>query len=209
MDYQESVEIVVYEGERPLTKDNRELGRFMLKGIERKPRGGVQIEVSFTVNKDGILKVAATEQSSDGKGKAESIEINQQTGRLSDEEIEEMVRDAERYAEEDAELKARIDAKSALESYVQSVQAILDGKHDETKHVAEEVEQVKDAITDAQDFVRQNMEADPDEYNEAKSEAEKIVGPILAKYMGGGAGGAPGADDDDIDEDDDGPEDEL
>ena len=63
---------------------------------------------------------------------------------------------------------------------MQSVQAILDGKHDETKHVAEkmseeEVEQVKDAITDAQDFVRQNMEADPDEYNEAKSEAEKAT----------------------------------
>jgi len=213
-DYQEMVEIVVFEGERPLTKDNRELGRFMLKGIERKPRGGVQIEVSFTVNKDGILKVSATEQSSDGKGKAESIEINQQTGRLSDEEIEEMVRDAERYAEEDAELKARIDAKSALESYVQSVQAILEGKHDETKHVSEamseeEMEQVKDAITDAQDFVRQNMEADPEEYTEAKAEAEKVVGPILSKYMGGGAGAAPGADDDDIDEDDDGPEDEL
>merc|ERR1719331_3640552 len=196
MDYQESVEIVVYEGERPLTKDNRELGRFMLKGIERKPRGGVQIEVSFTVNKDGILKVSATEQSSDGKGKAESIEINQQSGRLSDEEIEEMVRDAERYAEEDAELKARIDAKSALESYVQSVQAILDGKHDETKHVKEEmseeeVEKVTDAITDASDFVRHNMEADPQEYNDARKDAEKIVGPILSKYMspGGGGGG--------------------
>jgi heat shock protein 5 len=98
MDFQEIVELVVFEGERPLVKDNHELGRFTLKNLEKKPKGQVQIEVTFTINKDGILKVQAEEMKQGGQtGQKGEIEINQQSGRLSDEEIEEMVKDAERY----------------------------------------------------------------------------------------------------------------
>merc|ERR1711937_187500 len=208
MDFQEVVELVVFEGERPLVRDNHELGRFTLKNLEKKPKGQVQIEVTFTINKDGILKVQAEEIKQGGAGQKGEIEINQQSGRLSDEEIEEMVKDAERFAEEDLILKARIDAKTSLESYVQSVRTMIDGKIDEYKHIPkkmseEDLEKVNDALTDAVDFVRQNAEADPEEYTEQKTETEKVVGPILSKYMG-----APGGADDDDDDDDDEEEDD-
>jgi len=209
MDYQEIVEIVVFEGERPLVKDNHELGRFTLKGLERKPKGQVGVEVTFTINKDGILKVTAEEtKQGGGTGQKKSIDINQQSGRLSDEEIEEMVRDAERFAEEDMILKERMDAKHALDSYVQSVRAMVEGKHEEYKRIAESMteedkELVNDALTDAVDFVRQYAEADPDEYHDQKKETEKIVGPIMQKYMG-----MPSQDDDEDADDDDEEEDE-
>merc|ERR1719460_2824205 len=213
MDFQEIVELVVFEGERPLVKDNHELGRFTLKNIEKKPKGQVQIEVTFTINKDGILKVQAEEIKQGGQtGQKGEIEINQQSGRLSDEEIEEMVKDAERFAEEDAILKERIDAKTSLESYVQSVRGMIDGKIDEYKHIhekmsEEDIEKVNDALTDAVDFVRQNAEADPEEYKEQKTETEKVVGPILSKYMGA-PGGADDDDDDDEEEEDEDEEEE-
>merc|ERR1711924_67339 len=174
--------------------------------------GQVQIEVTFTINKDGILKVQAEEIKQGGQtGQKGEIEINQQSGRLS-EEIEEMVKDAERFAEEDAILKERIDAKTSLESYVQSVRGIIDGKIDEYKHISEKMseedkEKVDDALTDAVDFVRQNAEADPEEYTEQKTETEKVVGPILSKYMGA-PGGADDDDDDDDEEEDDDEDDE-
>jgi len=214
MDFQEVVELVVFEGERPLVKDNHELGRFTLKNIEKKPKGQVQIEVTFTINKDGILKVQAEEmKQGGGSGQKGEIEINQQSGRLSDEEIEEMVKDAERFAEEDAILKERIDAKTSLESYVQSVRGMIDGKIDEYKHISEKMseedkEKVNDALTDAVDFVRQNAEADPEEYTEQKTETEKVVGPILSKYMGAPGGADDDDDDDDEEEDDDEDEEE-
>jgi len=188
-------------------------GRFTLKNIEKKPKGQVQIEVTFTINKDGILKVQAEEIKQGGQtGQKGEIEINQQSGRLSDEEIEEMVKDAERFAEEDAILKERIDAKTSLESYVQSVRGMIDGKLDEYKHIhekmsEEDIEKVNDALTDAIDFVRQNAEADPEEYTEQKTETEKVVGPILSKYMGA-PGGADDDDDDDEDDEDDDEDDE-
>merc|ERR1711896_9310 len=84
MDFQEVVELVVFEGERPLVKDNHELGRFTLKNLEKKPKGQVQIEVTFTINKDGILKVQAEEIKQGGAGQKKEIKINHQPGRLSD-----------------------------------------------------------------------------------------------------------------------------
>merc|ERR1719502_1318948 len=97
---------------------------------------------------------------------------------------------------------------TSLESYVQSVRGMVDGKLDEYKHISEKMsdedkEKVNDALTDAIDFVRQNAEADPEEYTEQKTETEKVVGPILSKYMG-----APGGADDDDDDDDEEEEDD-
>merc|ERR1712054_597843 len=109
---------------------------------------------------------------------------------------------------EDKILKERIDAKTSLESYVQSVRGMIDGKIEEYKHIhekmsEEDIEKVNDALTDAIDFIRQNAEADPEEYTEQKSETEKVVGPIISKYMG-----MQGADDDDDDDDEDDEEEE-
>merc|ERR1719216_764843 len=114
-DNQETVTIKVYEGERPMTKDNHLLGKFELTGIPPAPRGTPQIEVTFEVDANGILQVAAEDK---GTGKAEKITITAEKGRLSEEEIERMVREAEQYAEEDRNVKERIDARNGLESYV-------------------------------------------------------------------------------------------
>jgi len=163
--------------------------------------------VTFTINKDGILKVAAKEMGEDGQ--SGSIDINQQSNRLSREEIDEMVAEAERFADDDKVLKERIDAKSALEQYTNSVQSLISGNVEETKHVKEqltpeELEQVTDALRDATDFISHNHEAEPEEYHDMRKETEKIVGPILSKYMSaGGAPGAVGEEDEEEGDDDD------
>merc|ERR1739843_50376 len=117
------VNIQVYEGERAMTKDNIFLGKFDLNGIPPAPRGVPQIEVSFEVDANGILQVSAEDK---GTGKAEKITITAEKGRLSEEEIERMVQEAEEFAEEDRQVKERIDAKNGLESYLYNLKNALD-----------------------------------------------------------------------------------
>src|SRR5690606_34569669 len=102
------------EGERTLTKDNNLLGKFELTGIPPAPRGVPQIEVSFELDTNGILKVSASDK---GTGKVESITITNDKGRLSQEDIERMVAEAEKYADEDKANKEKIEARNALENY--------------------------------------------------------------------------------------------
>merc|ERR1712227_405485 len=115
--------IQVYEGERKMTKDNHLLGKFDLTGLPPAPRGVPQIEVTFDVDANGILNVSAVEK---GSGKIEKITITNDKGRLSNDEIEKMVNDAERFKDEDDKQKERITVKNSLESYIFNLKSSLD-----------------------------------------------------------------------------------
>ena len=186
--------IQVYEGERSMTKDNHMLGKFELTGIPPAPRGVPQIEVSFEVDANGILQVSAEDK---GTGKAEKITITAEKGRLSEEEIERMVREAEEFAEEDKKVKERIDARNGLESYLYNLKNTLD---DDEKGVkdnisAEDKKELTDLIDEALDWMEEHPEADKEDYSEKQKEVEQVANPIMRSFYSGGAGGAGGADD--------------
>merc|ERR1719240_2301437 len=119
-DNQTAVNLQVFEGERPMTKDNHLLEKFELGGIPPAPRGQPQLEVTFEIDSNGILNVVAEDK---GTGKKEAITITNDNGRLSQEEIDQMIADAEKFAEEDKKVKERIEAKNALEGYLQSLKS--------------------------------------------------------------------------------------
>jgi len=192
-DNQQTVTIQVFEGERTMTKDNHVLGKFDLTGIPAAPRGVPQIEVTFEIDVNGILRVSAEEKGSNNK---ESITIKNDDNRLSPDDIERMIKEAEERKEEDEAAKARVDAKNELEGLAYSMKNQVNDKEKLGGKLSEEdKEAITTACDDAISWLDSNQDADAEALQEKKKELEEVIHPITSKAAGGEEGGQGHAED--------------
>jgi len=191
-DNQHTVTIQVYEGERPMTKDNHLLGKFDLTGIPPAPRGVPQIEVTFEIDANGILQVSAEDK---GTGNKEKITITNDQNRLTPDDIERMIKDAEKFADDDKKVKERVEARNELESYAYSLKnQIADKDKLGAKLSDEDKTKIEEAVDESIKWLESNSDVDSSEFKKQKKELEDIVQPIIAKLyqQGGGAGAGAG-----------------
>jgi len=172
-----------------MTKDNHLLGQFDLTGIPPAPRGVPQIEVTFEIDVNGILRVTAEDK---GTGNKNNIVINNDQNRLSPEDIERMINDAEKFAEDDKRVKERVEARNELEGYAYSLKnQVADKEKLGGKLSSEDKETIETALEEHISWLEKNHDADIEEFKEHKKQLEEVVQPIISKLYPGGAGAGP------------------
>lgn len=187
-DNQPGCTVCVYEGERKFTKDCNILGKFDLHGIPPMPRGTPQIEITYEVDTNGILNVQACEKSS---GKSEKITIKNESNKLTKEQIEKMISDAEKFKEDDERAQKKVQAKNNLENYIYNVRSTVVNEDKMKSSLGDDHETVSKTVEDAIKWLDDNKNASTEEFEAKQKEVEAVLMPLIQKAYQASAGGEP------------------